>query len=583
MKTKHFNFSLLRYQLIILSFYLMNFVCYAQLEFRGVSPSQIAHPFEFTYTSNTQYLDAWGGDIEAPGFSLEGSLALIQSDSTGCINYIDNITDKIAFIYRGECTFFEKIYAAQEHGAKGVVIVNNVEEPLFFMTGGPTDYLVNIPAILISQQDGAELRSAIETSEVQVMLRNMQDFYSYNLSVEKEYSLIPYEAATPHLTIDDNHPYGITLGTFVFNRGSSNILNANLTATISLEDSILYEETTVDYIDSDDTLFFELPNFICGDLKVGKYKLSYSSSIEGYIDEDPFSDTVELYFEITDDTYSLVQLNENQQPIANHYTSASGQDLVSINQCIKYENGNASKIAIEGVYFSVQDEYESLSNQEILVSCYTWNNTYNQDAIDLKSNFTNLSLIDEVYTFIDGDYQKENLFVPFNDFIQLENHTKYLFCVSPTSNPDMLIGYNNELDYSLNNFAYNESIHPVQIKTEMNQQINWYNGFSSGVTPSIALKTIDANTLNISNVTEFNGSIFPNPVKDQLTISLETPESVAQINVVDITGKTLIKKEVNLNNGTYSLNFQNLENGMYIVNIQLKNGQSTVFNIIKTN
>lgn len=583
MKTKHFNFSFLRCQLLILSCLIMGFVGYAQLEFRGVSPSQIAHPFEFTYTSNTQYLDAWGGDIEAPGFYLEGILTTIESDTLGCLNYNKDLTDKIALIYRGECTFFEKIYSAQQHGAKAVVIVNNIDEPLFFMTGGATDYLVNIPAVLISKEDGEELRLAMEVEEVSVMLSNMQNYFNYNLSIDKEYALMPFEYATPISTIDELHPYTLPLGAFIFNRGSNDINYANLTATITLGDSVIYEASYIRSVLSEDTLFFELPDFTCGNLKIGTYKLIYHSSIEENEDQDPFSDTIVFHFQITENTFSLVPLNNNKEPISNHYTTTSSQDLVAIKQCVKFENENASKIAAEGIYFSVQNEYENLNNQEILISCYAWNNVFNQDAPLLNSNFTNLTLLDETYLYIEDDGLQKDIYTSFNDFILLENNKKYLFCVSPTSNPDILIGYNNELDYSLNNFAYNESIHPVEIKTGMNQQKNWYNGFSSGVTPSIALKTIDIAKLEIIENTSLKVNVYPNPVIDQLTVELESIENNAQINVIDISGKIIITEELLLNNGVTNFNMKSLENGMYIVKIQLKNGQNSVFNIIKNN
>lgn len=581
MKTKHFDFCVLRKQFIFLSCVLISTFGCAQLEFRGVSPAQIAHPFEFTYTSNTTYLEAWGGDIEATGFLLEGELKIIDSDSTGCLDYNEDFTGKIALIYRGDCGFFEKIYGAQQHGAKAVVIVNNSDEPLFFMTGGPTSYLVHIPGLLISKKDGEKLRSAMHTENVQVMLRNMQNYFAYNLSLEKKYCLIPPRYGTPIQTFDKTNPFRLNLGAFVFNRGSSDVANAKLTAKVTAGDEELYEGNNLKLINSEDTLFFELPNFTSYNLSVGKYKLTYTTSILGNEDEDTYSDSATFYFEITEDIISLAPLDENVLPISNHYTTSSNQNLISIQQCVAFENKSGNKIAAEGLYFSVENEGESIMNNEFEISCYNWNHEFNPST-DINSNFNDLLLIDQVNFYMDGDYQNEVFFRHFNQSLKLENNTKYLFCLTSKNNKNVLLGYNNQLDYSLNNFAFHESVHPLQIKTITTQNGNWYNGFAD-ITPSIAVKIIDATFLNLSQFQNLKGNVFPNPLNNQMNIVLETSEEKAELNILDLTGLLILNKEINLNHGTHTLNIEDLEDGMYMVRIRLNSGQSSVFNIIKTN
>jgi len=63
------------------------------------------------------------------------------------------LTGKIALIIRGNCNFTVKVKNAQDAGAIGVVMVNNVPGDPIIMGG--TDNTITIPAVMISQADGA--------------------------------------------------------------------------------------------------------------------------------------------------------------------------------------------------------------------------------------------------------------------------------------------------------------------------------------------------------------------------------------------------------------------------------------------
>ncbi len=74
----------------------------------------------------------------------------------------NNVRNKIALIDRGECSFVEKVLGAQEGGAVGAVIINNIDGPPLAMGGsdGPTN-AITIPAIMISKADGDNLKSLL--------------------------------------------------------------------------------------------------------------------------------------------------------------------------------------------------------------------------------------------------------------------------------------------------------------------------------------------------------------------------------------------------------------------------------------
>lgn len=553
---------------------------YAQLDFRVVNPSTISQPFDFTYTSNSSYIDAWGGDIEAPGFLLEGSLELIEEDTLGCETYTEDLSDKIAFIYRGECSFYDKIYQAQLNGAKAVVIVNNEDGELFFMTGGETAYLVNIPAILISKSDGAILREAMNETSVDVVLRNLQNYFQYNLSLDSDYTLIPHEYATPQSMVSATNPYWIDLGAFVINRGSNDISAANLHAKVIYLDSVFAECSLTRLVSSGDTVFFDLPDFSFDNLDIGKYELVYYTDIPENPDQDKYYDTLKYTFEITQNRFSLCPLDSVGEPITNHYTTSAVSDLSSFTQCIKFENSNASEIAAEGIFFSVKNELDDIDQEEILISCFQWNNNFNDELENINENFSDLILKSENYYILESELQSGDFYAPFENLISLENDTKYLFCLNPLSTTDLLIGYNKNRDYTLNNYAFSESVNPIEIISFMNPQSHWYNGFSSGITPAFAIKFVDSDFLSVKEVNEKKIKIYPNPVNDVLTVYVGIADQVKKIEVIDVMGKIVLKSEVELINNQTNINVDQLEKGVYLVKVIFNDNQVNVHNIL---
>jgi hypothetical protein len=79
-------------------------------------------------------------------------------DATGtahvaCGTSATSIVGKIALINRGTCTYVTKVLAAQAAGAVGVIMINNVAGAPVIMGG--TDNTITIPAVMLSQADGA--------------------------------------------------------------------------------------------------------------------------------------------------------------------------------------------------------------------------------------------------------------------------------------------------------------------------------------------------------------------------------------------------------------------------------------------
>lgn len=102
----------------------------------------------------------FGPGAGSGGTGAAGALALDGSGDNAnliCEPVINPavVAGKIAVIYRGECTFVEKVLNAQAAGAAGVVIINNQGND-FFVPGGNSNQ-ITIPSVMIGLSDGNDL------------------------------------------------------------------------------------------------------------------------------------------------------------------------------------------------------------------------------------------------------------------------------------------------------------------------------------------------------------------------------------------------------------------------------------------
>jgi hypothetical protein len=75
----------------------------------------------------------------------------------------DEVMGNIAVIDRGSCSFVEKVVSAQQSGAIAAVVINNVpgSGPAGMGGSDTSSYSINIPSVMIGNDDGKELKAAI--------------------------------------------------------------------------------------------------------------------------------------------------------------------------------------------------------------------------------------------------------------------------------------------------------------------------------------------------------------------------------------------------------------------------------------
>ncbi len=570
-------------KLLFLTVMMISLSYNGQILFKVTAPSVIAANYDFTYTSDPGSTTPWGGVIANTNQAISGDLQLIAhgtgSDSLGCTSNNASLTGKVAVIYRGSCTFYNKIKYAQDKGAIAVVIINNVDGAPIGMSGGTSiqNALITIPAIQISKIDGALIRHQLDLNQtVSILLGNLQGHFTNNLSIYKDYATVAKSYATPQLTAKNSSEVVLPLKLYAFNSGSNAISAASATVTVKKGNQILHTETaTPQALNTGDTAIFTFADYPVDNVALGKYTIIYSSNTGLVNDDDHSDDTLKFDFEITDNIYSLAPLS-NGVPVADYYTRSGSTGLTQFKQCMRYSNANAGRIGAEGMYFGAKTDSSSIliNMEEFNLETFKWSDVF---GTPFSSNFDSLDLVDNTMFNIPGEIQGQMIYVPFRNSIPLENNAVYLFCLTPT-NPKISIGYNSLIDYTMNNIELKQSAHPFSSTTT---SVAWYSDFTKNLTPAYAIKTADVATLGITTSSAItDGYVYPNPTNDKITISLKSVKA-AKLTVTDITGKVVMNSALNLTNGNTSVNINALENGLYIFNITTEDGKTAQYNVVK--
>ena len=143
-----------------------SFVATSQVIFSAQSPASVAGLYSFTSNGDGS---SWGLlNLNNPADAITAELMLVEDGTPGtnpqghpisqegCDPLTNDLTGKIAVIYRNTCTFGVKCLNAQTAGAIGVIVVNR-EPGLINMSGGAEGTTVMIPVTFISDTDGAAL------------------------------------------------------------------------------------------------------------------------------------------------------------------------------------------------------------------------------------------------------------------------------------------------------------------------------------------------------------------------------------------------------------------------------------------
>ncbi len=561
----------------------------AQVIVAGVSPTSIIANYPFTWAEP----GGWGTpDFNIPGTFVQDTLMLVEDGSTGtnpqgnpisqegCNPLINNLTGKIAVIYRNTCEFGTKAFNAQEAGAVGAIIINR--DPDVIPMGGGTDGPnVTIPVVMLGNAEGALLVEAMQNGSVVVFMGNKTGLFANDIGLSRNAALIPKLGAIPSILAQSGTEFNFELGARVYNPGSNAQANVSINAkVVGPTGSTVYDNTvsginivSSDSSDVDPSQTANFPQFSLSSYPAGKYTLTYTISLDGLTDEYDGDNSISSTFTINEDIYAYAQLDAttNLPNPTLFYRPATNNNTYSI--CTVIDNPNASRVAAAGVYFAATNNTTPLDGEEIALYLYKWEDAF-VDLEDPGVGFNSLTEVASGFYYFPTDLQNETVYGQFNSAVALENNQRYLACAQ-TTNTEVFLGHEGATNYTWNLDYYLQPMSPGESDGSYT-----FAGFGADIPNSLAVKLIDVATIGLGENSSIEGNAFPNPATDAVTISIDG-EGVANLTVTDIAGKVVISNAVTLNAGKANVNITSLNAGIYVFNVALENGKTSQFKVTK--
>jgi hypothetical protein len=560
----------------------------AQVIFAVQSPASIEGNYAFSWADPA---GGWGTpNFNIPGTYVEGELMIVDDGSAGlnpqgnpvsaegCNTLINDLTGKIAFIYRNTCEFGTKAFNAQVAGAIGVVIVNR-EPEVIAMGAGAQGAGVTIPVAFVSSITGALMLAEMANGPVDVFFGNKTGLFADDAGVTTAASLISKSYGTPVQLSQNATEFNFEVGTRVYNYGTNNQTNVSVTATVNGPAGIVYNQTvnavsipSGDSVDIFPGGSFSFPAFSLATYPVGRYTLTYTVDL-GVDDEYNGDNSVSSDFVINAEVFSLAQIDSETGLVKSNNAYRPSNNTATFSACVPFRNANASRIGAAGLYFSAQGTAVDLTGEEMILNLYRWDDSFT-DLNDANLAFSNLTPVAFGFYDYPSDLQGETVYGSFTTQVILEDNARYLACVQ-TYNLDLFIGFDTETNY-----IWNEAYHLQPLTIIENDGQYFASGFGADVVPAVGIRIFNAAELGVEETAAIDGVVYPNPASDLVTVSI-TADGAASLSITDLSGRTVASSSVSFVNGRTELNMADLTSGAYIINVTMTDGRTAKFNVVK--
>jgi hypothetical protein len=565
---------------------------YAQVIVAGISPQSIVANYAHTWADPA---GGWGTpDFNIPGTYVQDTLMVVDDGSTGtnaqgnpisaegCNPLINNLTGKIAVVFRNTCEFGMKALNAQNAGAVGVIVINRNPGEVIAMGSGASGANVTIPVVMVDINDGLSLIAAMANGPVVMLLGNKTGLFPNDGGISSGATLLPRQAMIPSQLAQNGTEYNFDLGARVYNYGNQAQTNMTLTATITNPSgATVYNNQAAgislapgDSIDVDPTQANNLPNFSLASYPEGTYTLTYTLGLSAADNYDA-DNTLTTTFTVTDSLYGFAQADATTgTPSGGNYYRPSNNNQ-TFSTCQVIDNANASRIQANGLWFSATTAAASgvaLTGEEMAVYLYKWEDVF-ADLNDANLAFTTLTEVASGFYYYPDDLQGQTVYGAFTTPAALENNQRYLACVQ-TVNLNLYLGHENST-----NLTWNEAYYLQPMTPNESDGTYYPGGFGADIPSSMAVAISD-NEASIAELNTVAGKAFPNPANDLVTVAIEG-EGTAQLTITDVAGKVAMTTTLNLAAGQDNVNINTLQSGLYIFNVTLENGKTAQFNVVK--
>lgn len=543
-------------------------ICYVE------APSPNEGNYDFTYATGTTWACP---DLTDPLNAVSGIMEFVDdgtaADSLSCNALINDLTGKIAVLYRGSCEFGLKAKNAQDAGAIGVIIINNAAGAPVAMGGGAEGLNVTIPVIMISNANGALLRPEILAENTTVFIGSKNGLYADDLGFTDADVMRAKSFSNIQALSQDNTEFEVEVGTWVRNYGTNDQTGITVNCMIDLGASNLYDETSAPFdLVSGDSVFISLPTFSQATYANGYYDMVYSVDMTP-LDESTYDNVREADFMINDSLWSYAMINPGTlQPVTDLTQFNSSTSTLEI--CLAFQDPNASRLAARGINFSAGTSQNptatSIDGEFVEISLYEWNDVFtdiNDVALDLNNiSLNEIAASEYIYT---ANLQNENVYAEFDTYLALEDNQRYLFCLNIYS-PTIYPGYDSNLDYNWNFETYQQPINMIRIDGGQ-----WYPaGYGTDQSPSVSINFFDANSLSLVELPKPELVPFPNPASESIQVPLGNCEGDLIVSVIDISGKIVSHQNVSMSSSMLTLDVTNLPTGTYTLKLTYADGSS---------
>ena len=549
---------------------------FAQITFFVTNPANLKGQYPFGRSSET----GWGHNLDT--VVAQGTLVVgrdsTAADSLGCNALVNAAAcaGKIVVIYRGACEFGVKALNAQNAGAIGVVIINNVAGAPIILGAGANGANVTIPTLMVSQETGALLRGAIDAGTCTAIIGNKRGLFANDLGMSGQEVVVAPNYATPLSQVANGGGYNVPVGVSVTNYGTANRTAVLINANITFNGNVVYnQDTTATAMATNDSVNFAFSTFDPAPHGLGTYQLKYTVTGNG-TEDFPEDNSVTTTFLITDSVWSKGRINATTgMPIhTNAYTKAGGGD-VEIGAIFLANKGSRLKAMSLTGALSI-GAADSLNNEAMVARMYDWTDTNADNVVD-AAELTQLA--EGFYTYTVNEryaYKKMSLDDIFTSIpgIVMSDSATYIFSIFYPGTKTALIACDEQVNYTT-------TVPFIGQRAVVVYTTQWFSdGFGRDIVPAINVEFAAINT-SVQNQTrnDLKIKVYPNPASDHILIKVDGDQFLGEMNyqVVDITGRTVKTgvRSVNGANDSFRLDVQDLNQGTYSLVMKTKTGFNT--------
>ena len=576
-----------KYLLSAIALGTLSMSAFAQPSCKVISPASIAGNKTFTWADN------WGQtpDHNVPGSFVQDTVMFVEDGTAGtnpqgnpvsqegCSPLTNDLTGKIALVYRNTCEFGTKALNAENAGAEAVIIINRDPEAIGMGAGadGPN---VTIPVYMITSDDGIAIKAEMQNGPVVVFLGNKQGLNPNDIATNNGVAQIA-NYATGNLAF--NNEFTPTIE--IYNVGSADQSAVSVNAVITGPSGIVYDETVGPFaMTAGDTNYIatgnpnSFPLFTQDPFVAGDYSLTYTITLGANTDDDPSDNTITSDFSLNDTWLSMSPTEANGDPITNSYPSNSEGVYT---HCMKFREDNPnSDMHITSVKYvpdaDTTGQLVDISGEEVVFKIYRWEDSSQvEEGVSIFEEFQHAFFLNDnndVRQVVEDDFLNTDQVSYVYEANQL-----YLLCLETSVGENLAFGWNNSVDYNGNEAINGLSVSPIQVV--QTGAATWFLGGWAGVSaPGMSVKFQGGAGLEEANTVKVG--VYPNPATDEVRINSSNNGS-AVVTVTDMSGKVVAVNEVNFASGSVSMSTSSLEAGMYIFNVDYNNGEKARVNVIK--